>query len=83
MPFCRNITTGEAEFPLECLHRYEHVFVKMNPKWRPGNRGAALDTPNQHYENVYELPVELGTALQMAVRDTALAMKAAFKCDGV
>ena len=39
--------------------------------------------PNDHYENVFDLPVELGTCLQEAVRDTALAMKNAVGCSGV
>ena len=82
-PFCRNLTTGASDFPLEFLHRDDHVFVKMNPKWWPRNPGAVLVIPNDHHENVYDLPVELGTPIQRAVRSAAIAMKAAFGCDGV
>jgi histidine triad (HIT) family protein len=55
----------------------------MNPKWWPKNPGAVLVIPNDHYENVYDLPVELGTPIQRAVRSAAIAMKTAFGCDGV
>jgi len=55
----------------------------MNPKWWPRNPGSVLVIPNGHYENVYDLPVELGTPIQRAVRSAAIAMKAAFGCDGV
>ena len=82
-PFCRNIASGDADHPLEILHRYEHVFVKMNPRWPRNNSGAALVIPNEHYENVYEVPVALGEPLQWAIRDTANAMKRAFGCDGI
>ena len=82
-PFCRNLATGEGDFPVEILRRYDHVFVKMNPRWRPGNPGAALVIPNEHHENVFDLPPALGSSLQEAGRDTALAMKAAFGCDGI
>ena len=82
-PLCRNIVSGESDYPLEIVHRYEHVFVKVNPKWWPQNPGSALVIPNDHYENVFDLPIELGTSLQEAVRDTALAMKQAFGCSGI
>ena len=82
-PFCRNLTTGASDLPLEFIHRDDLVFVKMNPKWRKRNPGSVLVIPNAHYENVYDLPVELGTPIQRAVRSTAIAMKAAFGCDGV
>ena len=39
--------------------------------------------PNRHFENVYDLPAELGTPIQRAVRSAALAMKSAFGCAGV
>ena len=71
-PFCRNLATGAGDFPVEILRRYERVFVKLNPKWRPRNPGAALVIPNDHHENVFDLPPSLGGPLQEAVRDTAL-----------
>ena len=55
----------------------------MNPKWKPSNPGAALVIPIKHYENIYELPDMLGGPIQRAVRETALAMKSAYGCDGV
>ena len=82
-PFCRNLTTGTSDFPLEFIHRDDTVFVKMNPTWWPRNPGAVLVIPNDHYENVYDLPAELGTPIQRAVRSAAIALKTAFGCDGV
>lgn len=82
-PFCRVVRSGESDLPLEIIHRYEDVLVKMNPKWWPKNPGAVLVIPNEHYENVYDMPPELGTPLQRAVRDASMAMKSAYECDGV
>jgi histidine triad (HIT) family protein len=82
-PFCRNVATGRAVEPLEVLYRDADVFVKMNPKWWPRNPGGVLVIPNQHYENVYDLPPDLGTPIQQAIRSVAVAMKSAFGCDGV
>ena len=82
-PFCRNLNEGAAVHPLEIIHVYDEVFVKMNPKWWPRNHGALLVVTKGHYENVFDLPAELGTSIQAAVRDAAVALKSAFGCDGV
>jgi histidine triad (HIT) family protein len=82
-PFCRNLTTGASDLPLEFIHRDDAILVKMNPKWWLRNPGSVLVIPNDHYENVYDLPVEFGTPIQRAVRSAAIAMKSAFGCDGV
>lgn len=82
-PFCRNIREGQAEHPLELLYRDEHVFVKMNPKWWPNNPGSVLVVPVDHYENIFDLPDSLGQPIQRAARSAAIAMKAAYGCDGV
>lgn len=74
---------AEADHPLEVLHVDDDVFVKMNPRWWPNNPGSVLVIPVEHFENVYDLPARLGTPIQRAVRDAALAMKAAYGCDGV
>jgi len=41
----QNIASGEGSFPVEILHRYDDVVVKMNPRWRRDNPGAALVIP--------------------------------------
>ncbi|HXH56968.1 HIT family protein [Iamia sp.] len=82
-PFCRNVATGESDHPLAIVHRDEDVFVKVNPAWWPRNPGSVLVIPLEHHENVFDLPPELGTPIQCAVRASAIAMKAAFGCDGV
>lgn len=82
-PFCRNVRDGRSDLPLEVVHRDDDVFVKVNPKWWPNNPGGALVIPVAHHENVYDLPVALGVPLHRAVRATALAMKAAYRCDGI
>ena len=77
------MTTGGSDLPLEIVHRNEDVFVKLNPRSPSRNPGSALVIPVAHFENVYDLPPTLGTPIQRAVRDTALAMKAAFGCGGI
>lgn len=82
-PFCRNLATGLGKCPIEILHRYKDVVVKMNPRWKPANPGAAMVMPIEHIENVYDLPASLGDSLQRAVRETSIAMKLAYGCAGI
>lgn len=79
-PFCR---IAGGTFPGRVVYRDGTVMVLVNIKWWPNNSGSALVVPVEHHENLYELPPSLGTPLQQAIRDTALAMKSAFGCDGV
>lgn len=82
-PFCRDIGVGSGDHPLEVIYRDADVFVKVNPRWRPSNPGSVLVVPVRHYENIFDLPVELGLPIQRAARAAALAMKSAFGCQGV
>ncbi len=82
-PFCRNIRAGTGDHPLEIIHRDADVFVKVNPTWRPNNPGSLLVVPVRHYENIVDLPVELGVPIQRAARAAALAMRSALGCQGV
>ena len=79
-PFCR-IAAGHL--PNRVVFRDDDVMVIVNIKWWPNNRGSVLVIPLDHHENVYLLPPELGTPMQRAIRDSALALKSAFQCDGV
>lgn len=84
-PFCRIVggEPSERTTPEHVVHQDERVTVFMNPRWWENNRGNVLVVPNEHFENLYELPPEYGTPILGAARDAALAMKSAFECDGV
>lgn len=82
-PFCRNVRAAEADHSLEVVYRDDDVLVKMNPRWRPNNPGSVLVMPVDHYENIFDLPVDLAAPIHRAARSTAAAMKAAFDCDGI
>ena len=82
-PFCLVLRTGASALPVEIVHRTDEVVVAVNPRWWPRNPGGCLVVPVEHHENLYDLPVELARPIHEAARATALAMKAAFGCDGV
>jgi histidine triad (HIT) family protein len=50
--------------------------------WWPANPGHVLVIPNEHVENLYELPLRLGGPLMEATQRVAIAMKEAYGCEG-
>lgn len=84
-PFCK-IVSGEGSqhtSEQDVILRDEHVTAFLALKNWPNNRGHVLVIPNEHFENVYELPDELGTPIQSAIRRIAIAMKLSYGCSGV
>ena len=47
------------------------------------DQGHVLIVPNEHFENIYDLSIELLSKVHALSRDIALAMKAAYECDGI
>lgn len=79
-PFCR---IAGGHLPQRVVYRNEQVMTLVNIKWWPNNPGGCLVIPIEHHENVYELPPRLGSPIQAAIREVALAMKSALGCEGV
>jgi histidine triad (HIT) family protein len=51
-------------------------------RW-PNNQGHVLVIPNEHYENIYDLPLKVAAKIHENTKVIALAMKAAYSCDGI
>jgi histidine triad (HIT) family protein len=51
-------------------------------KW-PNNVGHVLTIPNEHFENIYDLPIRVSVEIQKTAKAIALAMKDVYSCDGV
>jgi histidine triad (HIT) family protein len=49
----------------------------------PNNQGHVLIIPNKHFENIYDLPVDISSKIHALSRDVALAMKSEYQCDGI
>ncbi len=84
-PFCR-LARGEntsLSSQADLVYRDADVIALVSIDWWPNNQGHVLVIPVQHFENVYDLPPELGTPLHSVIRNVALAMKDAYGCTGV
>lgn len=49
----------------------------------PKDHGHILIIPNQHYENIYEIPDELLTKITLLAKRIAIGMKSTYQCAGV
>lgn len=86
-PFCLLLQGIENEHvysvQADILYRDAIVTAFMSSHQVASCPGSVLVIPNQHFENIYELPAALATDLHRVVQAVALAQKAAFGCDGV
>jgi histidine triad (HIT) family protein len=83
--FCKVVRgdRGPLTSQHDVIYRTEDMTAFVSSHWWPANPGHVLIIPNRHIENLYEFPPELGTPLMDATRRVAIALKAAFRCDGV
>lgn len=52
-------------------------------KWWRSNPGHVIIVPNQHYENLFDLPQEIGHAIFDLSQRIAIAMKGSYGCEGI
>lgn len=69
--------------PDDIVFQNELVTAFIAAGWWPNNPGHVLIVPNEHFENLYELPARYGAAIHDASRLIALALKAVYTCDGI
>lgn len=82
-PFCallagENGRSSTADF----FYRDQHVSALISLHNWGTVQGNALIIPNAHYENLYDLPDELGARIFALSKRVALAMKHAYGCAG-
>ncbi len=51
-------------------------------QWK-NNHGNTIIVPNEHFENIYDLPIHYAQDIQRVAKMLALTMKAVYACDGV
>jgi histidine triad (HIT) family protein len=65
------------------VYRDDLVSAFINSFWIPTCEGHVIVVPNEHYENIYEMPDEVGHRIFEVVKKISIAMKKAYKCDGI
>jgi histidine triad (HIT) family protein len=85
-PFCRVVAGDDVEAnwtkqsDVVCRDTLTTAFI--NAAFWPANPGSVVVVPNAHYENVYDIPEDVLGAVQVTGKRIALALKAAYRCDG-
>lgn len=86
-PFCAFLrspsSSGAASTETDIVFQNEYATAFIGLRQWPRNPGNTLIVPNQHFENIYELPVEWAAHVHELAKAVALAMKEAFQCQGV
>ena len=49
----------------------------------PNNHGNVIIVPNEHYENIFDLPIKYAQDIHGLAKGLALAMKTVYSCDGI
>lgn len=86
-PFCLLVQGKESvESQLkstDIVFRNVDITAFMATRKYPNNQGHVLIIPNEHFENIFDLPVEISAKIHVLSRDVALAMKSEYRCDGI
>lgn len=86
-PFCKiakrkdfgSIYTKEQDI----FYQDQNITAFIGSHFWPHNKGNVIIIPNQHSENIYEIPDELLSKIVLFSKRVAVAMKEIYKCDGV
>ncbi|OGG53523.1 diadenosine tetraphosphate hydrolase [Candidatus Kaiserbacteria bacterium RIFCSPHIGHO2_02_FULL_55_25] len=85
-PLCqiaRGETTEKGNQELSVIWRDKSVTVFIAGKWWRSNPGHVIVIPNEHIENIYDIPEEMGHIIFDTSKRVAIALKETYKCDGV
>jgi len=85
-PFCLivqgkkdSVETNQSDI----IYQDRFITAWISSRWWPNNPGNVIIVPNKHYENIYDLPVNLAAKIQSLAKKVAIALKKVYPCDGV
>ncbi len=85
-PLCqisRGETTNKGSQEKSVVFRDKFITAFIAGKWWKSNPGHVVIIPNEHIENLYDMPEEIGHKIFDFSKKVALALKGAYRCDGV
>lgn len=65
------------------IYRDKTLTAFVAGKWWRSNPGHVIIITNEHIENIYDLPEEVGHQIFDLSKKVAIALKKAYNCDGV
>jgi histidine triad (HIT) family protein len=86
-PFCLLLSGIENEHvhsvQSDIVYHDEAVTAFVGSGQWKNNHGNTIIVPNEHFENIYDLPIRYAQDIQRVAKMLALTMKAVYSCDGV
>lgn len=67
----------------DVFYKDKFITAFMGGKWWEKNPGGTIIIPNQHFENIYEVPDKYGHIIFDFSKKIAIALKKVYRCDGV
>jgi histidine triad (HIT) family protein len=67
----------------DIIYRDETVTAFISSHQWPNNHGNTIVVPNEHFENIYDLPIRYAADIHRVAKMIAVAMKAVYSCDGI
>lgn len=86
-PVCLGIK-GEVSdktllLPQDIIYKDDICTTFINSFWFKNNPGHVIVVPNEHYENIYDLPDDLGAHIFSVAHEIAIKMREIYGCDGI
>lgn len=86
-PICLGVEGTENSDTLllqqDLVYTDDMVSAFINSFFIDTNEGHVIVVPNDHFENIYDLPEKVGHRVFDVAKKVAIAMKASYKCDGI
>lgn len=87
-PMCAIVKGIEGDkFPetkqKDVVYKDKFMTAFISSHWRTNNPGDVLIIPNEHWENVYDIPNRLVCSVQNTAQKIAIAIRETYKCDGI
>ena len=89
-PFCLVVKGEEDEGnklvqskQQDIVYKDDYVTALIATLWWENNKAHVIIIPNQHYENIFDLPIELATKIHELSQKVSYALKECYQCDGI
>jgi histidine triad (HIT) family protein len=86
-PFCLLVEGTKNEHvhsvQSDIIYHDQAVTAFISSHQWPNNHGNVIIVPNEHFENIYDLPIQYAQDIHHLARRLAIAMKAVYACDGI
>ena len=84
-PFCDWLGGNETKYKRNSDIVYQDATATafISPKWWVNNPGHIIVIPNRHYENIYSIPDDILSEVQIVVKKIAIALRESYdNCTG-